>query len=65
LRLRDRGTVELDRRLINSLGDDGANAVAELVRQAVRPIVRRQRLSNEMKQDIEELEEAVRVLTEL
>lgn len=62
VRIGPNGRVEVDRRLINKMGRPSAEAVAELARQAMKPLVGRKRLSARMKQDWRELDHAIRVL---
>jgi Histidine kinase-, DNA gyrase B-, and HSP90-like ATPase len=58
------GRIEINRRIIDRLGRTRSDAIAELVRQAATPIVRRKRLSADMKRDWEELDDAVWALIE-
>lgn len=54
--------LELDRRLVRLLGKPKADAVGELVWQAISRLAGRKRLSAVMKQDLARLEEAVAIL---
>jgi hypothetical protein len=62
VRLGPNGLIQLDRRLISSLGPENADAISELVRQSAKPVVGRKRLSPEMKKDWQELNRAVKTL---
>lgn len=62
IRLGPNGLIQLDRRLVITLGQENADAISELVRQSARPVVGRKRLSPEMKRDWQELNRAVQTL---
>lgn len=53
------GRIELDRRLVTRLGREPADAVADLVWQALRPIADKKRLSTESKSRLEAIESAI------
>ncbi len=65
IRLGPNGLIQLDRRLIAALGQESAEAIAELVRQSAKAMIGRKRLSAEMKKDWQELNRAIRILARL
>jgi hypothetical protein len=60
----DAEQLEIDRRLLNVLGQAKAEAVAEIVIQAIRPILGRKRLPRGVRDDLSRLEKAVATLAE-